>query len=549
MKNLSLLFLVILLTLPAMAQDTGLAARMDSLLSASYSPDGPGGVALVKKGDQVILRKAYGMADLELDVPMKPENVFRIGSITKQFTAVAILQLRDEGKLNLDEPMTTYLKKYPAETGDKVTVKHLLDHTSGIPSYTGLPEFGAMMRKDMSPAEITETFKDLPLEFEPGTDWSYNNSAYILLGMIIEEVSGQTYEEYIKQHIFEPLQMTSSYYGDPEKIIPNRVEGYSKRGDDVSIAGYLSMTLPYAAGSLLSSVDDLAKWDEALYDERIVSQAALKEAWTNTSLADKRSTGYGYGWFSSELNGKQVIEHGGGINGFVSYFIRVPEEELVVVTLQNFNGQNVSQIAERLLMMAMDVNEVPETAKVSSKKMKEYAGNYKLEGGDFRVVTLEDGKLYSQRTGQEKLELIPVGKDAFYYTDEPTGRFLFVRDKKGKITDLAYQPRIGMATYAVITDEAPPAGPQEIEMEPEAFEAFTGEYELAPEFVLTVSREGDALMIQGTGQPAIRVFPMAESRFFARAIKAEVEFKEEGGEVTSLVLFQNGQEMPARKIK
>lgn len=548
MKILRLLFLFLLLSFSVRAQDSELIARMDSLLSATYPDDEPGATVLVKKGDKVLLREAYGMADMELQVPMSPEYVFRLGSITKQFTAAAILMLREQGKLKLDEPITTYLKNYPAETGDKVTVWHLLNHTSGIPSYTSLPDMPSFIRRDLSLTELIAKFKDMPLEFEPGSQWSYNNSGYILLGAIIESVSGMSYERYIEDEIFKPLGMSDSHYGNVSDIIPGRVEGYGKSGDDIKVADYISMTLPHAAGSLLSNVDDLAKWDEALYGESLLPRAALQESWTAAQLNDQTNTGYGYGWLLGQANGKQVIEHGGGINGFRTILTRVPEEELLVVILQNREWNSPPALATKLSDMVLGTKE-PVAIKVKSKKLKEYTGNYRITDENFRVVTLRNDSLISQRTRQPEFVLIPVGKDEFYSAGDAHGRFVFLRDKKGEVTELVFRPRTGMVSRSYRTDDPAPAEPEEVVLDDVDFHRYAGTYNLAPNFDLTVFVEEELLKIQGTGQSSVEVFPKAENRFFAKVINAEVEFIEENGEIVSLILYQNGQEIPAPKVK
>ncbi|MGB3182645.1 MAG: serine hydrolase [Cyclobacteriaceae bacterium] len=548
MKKILLFSLLICFSPGIRAQDSNLTARMDSLMSANYHADEPGATVLVKKGDQVLLRKAYGMADMELGVPLKPENVFRLGSITKQFTAAAILMLREEGKVKLDEPLTTYLTDYPAETGGKVTVRHLLNHTSGIPSYTGMPDFSTYIREDLNLDGLIAKFKDLPLEFEPGTEWSYNNSGYILLGAIIEAASGKTYEEYIEEEIFAPLGMENSYYGNVSDIIPGRVEGYKRSGEEIQVAGYLSMNLPHAAGSLLSNVDDLTTWNEALKGESLLPRAALEESWTPAKLSDGTDTGYGYGWLLGESGGKRVIEHGGGINGFRTIISRVPDEDLLVVILQNREWSSPPSLAVQLTDMVLG-KDSPEPYKVKGRKLKDYTGNYRITDEAFRVVTLRNDTLVSQRTRQPEFVLVPVGKDEFYSPGDSDGRFVFVRNKKGEVTELVFRPRTGMHSRSYRTDDPAPAEPEVVEIKKGAMERYTGTYELAPNFALTVFMEDESMKIQGTGQPAVEVFPKSDNRFFAKVVNAEIEFIEEDGEVVSLILYQNGQEVPGKKIE
>ena len=310
-------------------------AAIDTLLKGSFPADRPGAAVIVVKDGRILFRKAYGMADLELGVPLQPDMVFRLGSITKQFTAAAILMLAEEGKLSLQDPIEKHLAGYPTQ-GHVITIEHLLTHTSGIQSYTDMP--GWMTSRIQSPMTVTELvdgFKKEPMQFAPGETWAYNNSGYILLGAIVEKASGKTYEAFVRERIFEPLGMTASYYDRTEPIIPKRAPGYTREGDQPRNARYLSMTQPYAAGSLASTVDDLARWDASLYTEKLLKKASLDRAWTPYVLKNGKATGYGYGWGVSTLRGRRAISHGGGIFGFSTYAVRLPDERVYVAVLCN----------------------------------------------------------------------------------------------------------------------------------------------------------------------------------------------------------------------
>jgi CubicO group peptidase (beta-lactamase class C family) len=233
------------------------------------------------------------MANLELQVPMSADHVFEIGSITKQFTAVAILMLVEAGKLNVQDEITKYLPDYPTQ-GHTITIHHLLNHTSGIKSYTSM-DLGAIARTDMSPMEIIDFFKNEPMDFAPGERWLYNNSGYIILGYIIEQVSEKSYEDFVEQNIFKPLGMDNSRYGSKGELIPMRAAGYQTTQNGYVNAAYLSMTLPYAAGSLMSTVDDLHKWQLALLNNSLISEESKNLAYTDGKLNNGKRMGYGYG--------------------------------------------------------------------------------------------------------------------------------------------------------------------------------------------------------------------------------------------------------------
>ena len=290
---LILLFISFNATSYLLAQE--LEATVDKLLSEKYQPGDPGATALIAKNGEVLYRKAFGTANLELGTSMRPENVFEIGSITKQFTSVSILMLFEEDKLSLQDEITKYLPDYPTH-GKTITIHHLLNHTSGIKSYTGMREFRTKARTDMSPVELIDFFKNEPMDFDPGEAYRYNNSAYIILGHIIEFVSGMSYADFIETRIFDKLGMKNSHYGSKTKLIKNRAYGYQPSDNGFNNAAYLSMTLPYAGGSLMSCVDDMLLWQRALHKNTLISEESKKLAFTNYTLNNGKPINYGYGF-------------------------------------------------------------------------------------------------------------------------------------------------------------------------------------------------------------------------------------------------------------
>jgi CubicO group peptidase (beta-lactamase class C family) len=314
--------------------DMDLVPAIDALFTPHFRPDTPGAALIVTRAGQTVYRRGYGMANLEHAIPVVPETVFRVGSLTKQFTAVAILLLAQEGKLALDADISAILPGYPPHD-PPITVEHLLTHSSGIPSYTGMAAWLPRRPLDLSLDELIAMFKDEPLEFAPGTRYAYNNSGYILLGAIIEQLSGMPYAQFLEQRIFQPLGMTRTSYDDTGRIIPGRAAGYEHDGSAWRNCAYLSMTQPYAAGGLVSSVDDLARWDAALTAGTVLPAALLQRAWTSYVLASGEPAHYGYGWGVGDYAGHVAIEHGGGINGFLSHAVRFPAERLFVAVLTN----------------------------------------------------------------------------------------------------------------------------------------------------------------------------------------------------------------------
>jgi CubicO group peptidase (beta-lactamase class C family) len=308
------------------------------------------GSVLVGSDGEVVYSGGFGMANMEYDIPNSPNTKHRIGSITKQFTAALILQLVEEGKLELDKPISAYLPNYEGPAADVVTIHHLLNHSSGIPSYTSFPAFFQEQSRDpFTPVEFVKTFSDSVLQFTPGEKFAYNNSGYFLLGHIIEEVTGKSYEQVLQERILAPLDMKDTGYDHHATILKNRAAGYEKRGNEYVNAPYLDMSIPYAAGSLYSTAEDLYKWDRALYEDKILSEAS-KELMFSPHIVDGNAQ-YGYGWSIANLPvGKSgdslpIVAHGGGINGFNTLIIRLPEEENLIVLLNNTGGTNLRDIA------------------------------------------------------------------------------------------------------------------------------------------------------------------------------------------------------------
>ncbi len=334
-------------------QATGsVAVRADAYIKSAHIQ----GSVLLANGGKIILAQGYGLANIELAVANKPETKFRLGSITKQFTAAAILQLQEQGKLSLGDPISKYISGSPAAWSG-VTVRHLLTHTSGIHSYTDDADYPNHMREQAgAPLEFLNRFSKLPLDFAPGTKFHYDNSGYFLLGVIIEQVSGLKYEDYLRKHIFEPLQMTDTGYDWPSTVLRDRASGYSKDGAGGEInADFLDMGQPYAAGSLYSTVLDLYKWDRALYTTKVLSAKSIEAAFTPNEYDWGPGIKYGYGWGISQVHGHKAVGHGGGINGFSTVIWRAIEEDAVSIVLSNRDDSgNVGKAGKELVELLLN---------------------------------------------------------------------------------------------------------------------------------------------------------------------------------------------------
>ena len=326
------------------------SSAVDALLASYHDAGIFNGTALVSDNGKVVLKKGYGLADFEWKIPNTPDTKFRIGSITKQFTATVVMQLVEEGKLSLDATLSSVLPYYRKDTGSRITVHHLLTHTSGIPSYTGLPNFMRDVSRDpYGVREFVEKYCSGELEFEPGSRFLYNNSGYFLLGAMIEAVTTKPYAQVLRERVFEPLGMAASGYDLSGPILEKRARGYEGGPAGVRNADYLDMGLPYAAGSLYSTVEDLYIWDQALYGEKVLPSKA-KERMFTPSLGN-----YGFGWVVQKRSigvdkaERLTIGHGGGINGFNTLITRVPEDRHLVVLFNNTGGTNLGAMADGVL--------------------------------------------------------------------------------------------------------------------------------------------------------------------------------------------------------
>ncbi len=326
-------------------------SQIDSLLNAKYPDNETGGVFLISRKGKIIYKKAFGLANLELNVPMQTDNVFEIGSMTKQFTAISILILMEKGQLNLDDEVTKIIPTYPAN-GHKIKIHHLLTHTSGIKDFTTMKGLNDISKKDLTPTELIDFFKNEPMDFAPGERFKYNNSGYAILGYIIESITGRSYAEFVEVEIFRKLGMTDSQYASHSKVIQNRASGYQKKGGFIN-SRYISFTLPYASGSLMSTVHDMFKWQEAIKNNSLISKETTDKAFTNYTLNNGENINYGYGWHIKSIDGVPVREHGGSIFGFKSMGVYIPESDIYVIGLTNCDCNSPTEITRKIAELVL----------------------------------------------------------------------------------------------------------------------------------------------------------------------------------------------------
>lgn len=409
-----------------------ITSKVDEYMKAVLQVDGFSGTILVARDGKPIVNKAYGMANVELNVPNTPEKIFRLGSITKQFTSMAIAMLQERGKLRVNDPMCNYFADCP-DIWKPITIRHLLNHTSGITNYTAFSDFAKTTVMPVTPAAMADRLKKEKLDFAPGEKMSYSNSGYFLLGNIIEKVSGKSYEDFLQENIFTPLGMKQSGFDDPLRIIPNRAAGYQKQAGKIINASYTDMSVPYAAGSLYSSTGDLLIWDQALYTEKLVTKKALDEIFTPW----KGDAGYGFGWNIGKRFERRQISHGGGIYGFATQIARFPDERVTVIVLSNIQAAPAGQVANNLSAIVFGAAyEIPKERKIislNSKVMEKYVGEYQIGTNIVVAITLESGKLMGQLGGQGKFSLLPESETDFYSKDV-NAQIIFTKDAAGLVT-------------------------------------------------------------------------------------------------------------------
>ncbi|MGS1077342.1 serine hydrolase domain-containing protein [Pseudoxanthomonas beigongshangi] len=409
------------------------------LMEKAYPADGPGAAILVARSDEVLYRGARGRASIELGVPLDAGQVFRMGSISKQMAAAGLLTLVEQGGLSLDDPLSKFLPDYPG--GGNVSVRMLLNHTSGIKSYTGIP--GVMqgpIMQDRTTAQMIETFEDLKPDFAPGQGYAYNNSGYVLVGAIIEKVSGQPWHAYLKQALFEPLGMRHTGYGlESAGVIPGMVQGYTGEPGRPAKAGYLSMTQPHAAGALVTSVDDLLRWNRALHEGKVLKDTTYRQMITPGGKAT--GSRYGFGIESLTLRGQPMLEHGGGIHGFATRLLYLQGSDITVAVLQNTDspaeGEEPGDVSRRLAAFVLgEPFPEPIAVAVDPARLQSALGTYRAGPEQVFALRLVEGKPVLQE-GERRHAVLPIGPDDFVYAHRLT-RFRIERDGSGRAVAMRY---------------------------------------------------------------------------------------------------------------
>jgi D-alanyl-D-alanine carboxypeptidase len=396
--------------------------KIDAGLARHYNADRPGATVIVTRDGKTILRKAYGLSNVENKTALRPDTLMLIGSISKQFTAVAILQLIEAGKLSLDDDIHSLLPQLPNK-GQKISIAQLLSHTSGVRNFFALPGFGELVTKQVTVPQVFDFFKNDTLESPPGERFAYSNTGYFLLGLVIEKVSGMSYANYMQQNIFKPLQMQhTAYEGQQAKQLMHS-QGYFAENATPKQVEPLSIDIAYAAGGLVSTVDDLARWDRAVSEQKLISPAAWNQAFKPYKLNNGSESTYGFGWMTLTVRGAPAYGHDGIIPGYNAFALRIPKHKVYVAVLSNYSNlqPDTAFIGTTIAAIAMG-NPFPEYQAITlpAEQLEQFVGSYRIDDKENRIITSKGTQLFMQRGNRPPIEIFAYANQKFFLKDSPT---------------------------------------------------------------------------------------------------------------------------------
>lgn len=427
MKKIFLLISALIIVYLSFAQQQ---AKLDELMNTYAKLYKFNGSALVAKNGTILLNKGYGYSHAADKIANNEQTIFQLGSITKQFTSAVILKLQEEKKLGVSDKLSKYFPGYPK--GDSITIEQLMTHTSGIYSYTNDRDFMAKeVSKPTNREKIMAMFRDKPLDFSPGTSWSYSNSGYSLLGYIIEAVTNKPYEQSVRKYIFTPLGMTHSGFDFTHLNNKQKATGYFELNDrETKTAPIVDSTVSYSAGAIYSTTGDLYLWHKALQKNNILSAAQQEKAYTPVRNR------YGYGWGIDSIEGKRRVSHGGGIHGFATNIARVPEDDVCIVLLSNASDPSLAEITKSIFAILYGKEyELPKertAIKLPEEKLKQYEGEYEINKDLHVILSVKDGELIAAPTGQ-KTDIIYAEKEDFFFLKSQDIQLEFTRNDTKEI--------------------------------------------------------------------------------------------------------------------
>jgi CubicO group peptidase (beta-lactamase class C family) len=533
MRTIRHALVVLFVATSCFAQDT---KRMDDVVQSYAGTKTFMGTVLVARGSDVLLSKGYGSANLEWDIPNTPTTKFRLGSITKQFTAASILMLEERGKLKLDDPIKKYVPEAPA-AWEPITIFNLLTHTSGIPNFTNLPEYKTLKLEATPVAKTIAVVRDKPLDFSPGEKMSYSNSGYLVLGYVIERITGASYEKFVTDNIFVPLGMKDSGYDSNTAIIAHRAAGYTSSAAGPVNADYVHMSVPHAAGALYSTTEDLLRWEQGLFSGKLISATSLAK------MTTPFKSDYAFGVMVQTAGGGKVIQHGGGIEGFNTFLAYYPDTKLTVAVLANLNGQAPNQIAATLADLAhggtVQLTSERKEIALPVATLAKYVGTYEVAPGVNMLMRLVGDHLTTQLGGQRQIPVFAESETKFFLK-VVDAQVEFFTDASGAVTHaVMYQNGGERRARRISGTVAEPSPRKEMALPASTLARYVGKYQMPSNAELSVTLEGTQLMAQLTGQPAFPVFAESETLFFFKVVDATLEFqKDTSGAVTAVRLRQ-----------
>ena len=527
---------------------------ISSFFDNSIDQDSPGMAFLAAKDGKIIYKGAKGMADIENNISISTSTQFRIGSITKQFTAVAILKLQEQGKLSIEDKLSKYLPDFPK--ADQVTLRHLLSHTSGIFNYTNAADFIDGVSEPIKPQDLINKIQTYDYDFEPGSRWSYSNSGYFILGNVVEQVSGKTLSQFWQEQLFTPLEMKNTGVYVNGIAYTNEALGYGHEKNETNRSLDWDMSHAGAAGNIYSTVEDLFMWNEALFNGSVLSPESFVDATTKAKLnngedaAPFAGNSYGLGIGLSEIFGKEVVSHSGGLHGFSAYLGRIPSENVTFVSLSNFQPSNFSfkhnpySYVASILLGPEPLTQLVDTENsTQDTPLTDYVGEFDYNPA-INNVTISDGFLFVQLPGQAKFELFRSSGDSFYLK-AVAAELTFARNDSGEVVSVIHTQNGG--TFKA--NKIEPA--IFISVEKEQLARLIGSYKLNEHMTLTITQEASQLFVQATGQAKFEILAIAPLEFRAKELNIKLVFNPISANkraIGSLVLHQAAMEMKAEKL-
>jgi CubicO group peptidase (beta-lactamase class C family) len=529
----------------ALAQPADFKPKADALVEASYPADGPGAAVIVMRGGRVVYSAGRGLADVEARLAITPDTHFRLGSIAKQFTAALVLRLAADGTLSLEDPVSRFFPDWP-QPGGSATVRQLLNHTSGIPDFSKIPGWIARNRhRPWTTAELLAVFRDLPAKAQPGHAWEYNNGGYVMLGAIVEKVTGKAWHEALAERITGPLGLTSIAYAPPEKITPASARGYTREGGRAQPVQLSHMSLAHAAGGLSGSVSDMARWAQALHHGRVLTPALYQEMSRPAPLAGGRTETYGMGLRLRRIRGRPALVHGGAGGGLDTDSAYIPSEDLFVAVFANSDepATDPAALVRRLAALALG-DPIPSftPAPIDMAAVQPLFGVYEAkEGGPLRFFA-RDGKLYLGQ-GEDQREALPAGGDRFFFGKDDLSWVRFVRQPGGAHHVEMHGADEAQPKRAVRTGDVPAP----FTVRQEVLRTYVGRY-ATEVLAVTVALDGKGgLTMTPQGQSPMPLRPVSNTEFRIDGGMMRVVFHPEKGSVDRFTLYRGARELHGRR--